>query len=55
MASAEREPITEVRGAKPPEAEAFSALDRLQLRQNFPLGILQTVHNSKIRLNGKES
>jgi len=39
-----------------PEAEAFSALDRLQLRQNFPpLGVLQTVHNSKIRLNGKES
>jgi len=33
---------------KPPGAEGFLALDRLQERQNlFPLGILQTVHNSK--------
>jgi len=62
MASAKREPITEVWDSAPgqrvsrPEVEGFLALDCPQEGQNLRiLGILQTVHNSKKSLNEKES
>jgi len=62
MASAEREPMTGVwakapgQGIRgPPEAEGVLSTDCLLEGQNLHLlGIFQTVHNSKIWLNGKE-
>ena len=43
-ASAEREPIIGVRGAKPPEAEGILPLDHPNEGQNLPLysGIFET-------------